>query len=236
RGSALRFDSQAGLGSLEADDRQALRAAVIDRLPPAALVLSGGDGTEAQDGAGASDGAETADGTERLDGDFDAASEGARLVRLLRHIGRRGGIPLADRSELDAGISLYLFANEPVAVRLRKMRQLLSEGVDAHELRTLEDLRNDLAKASQKTWDVKPAGNRQRRARDGKGRGGDGPRAGACRPRPPRRPRPPVSPRIPPPASRSPPRRRSPRPASPARSPPRSRRATRGPPPPRPPR
>ena len=176
RGSALRFDSQAGLGSLEADDRQALRAAVIDRLPPAALVLSGGDGTEAQDGAGASDGAEAADGTERLDGDFDAASEGARLVRLLRHIGRHGGIPLADRSELDAGISLYLFANEPVAVRLRKMRQLLSEGVDAHELRTLEDLRNDLAKASQKTWDVKPAGNRQRRARDGKGRGGDGPR------------------------------------------------------------
>jgi hypothetical protein len=176
RGSALQFDSQAGLGSLEADDRQALRAAVIDRLPPAALVPSGGDGTEGEDAAGASEGAEAADGREGLDGDSAAASEGARLVRLLRQIGRHGGVPLADRSELDAAISLYLFSNEPVAVRLRTMRQLLSEGVDAHELRTLEDLRNDLAKASQKSWDVKPAGAEQRRARDGKGRGGNGPR------------------------------------------------------------
>ena len=51
----------------------------------------------------------------------------------------------AESSELDAGISLYLFSDQPVAVRLKKMRQLLSAGVSAHELRTLEDLRDDLA-------------------------------------------------------------------------------------------
>jgi hypothetical protein len=32
------------------------------------------------------------------------------------------------------------------------MRQLLSAGVDPHELRTLDDLRNDLAKANDTVW------------------------------------------------------------------------------------
>ena len=82
-------------------------------------------------------------------------TEGARLVRLLRTAGSEGGIPLAEESEVDAGISLYLFSDQPVAVRLRQMRQLLSAGVDPHELRTLEDLRNDLAKANDTVWDAR---------------------------------------------------------------------------------
>ena len=53
------------------------------------------------------------------------------------------------------------------------MRQLLSAGVSAHELRTLEDLRDDLARTSPKVWGVEP-GNGRRRARNGKGRGRDG--------------------------------------------------------------
>jgi hypothetical protein len=111
------------------------------------------------------------------EGTADGASEGARLIRLLRRTGRKGGVPLADRSEFDGGISLYLFSDQPVAVRLRKMRQLLAEGVDAHELRTLEDLRNDLAKASPKTWDAKTAGDGQPRPRNGNGRGRNGRRS-----------------------------------------------------------
>jgi hypothetical protein len=79
-------------------------------------------------------------------------TEGARLVRLLRTAGSEGGIPLAEESEVDAGVSLYLFSDQPVAVRLRRMRQLLAAGVDPHELRTLDDLRNDLAKANDTVW------------------------------------------------------------------------------------
>jgi hypothetical protein len=135
RGSVLRFDPDAGLGSLEPDDRRALHTAVIDRMPEAAL-------------------------------DGDDGAEGTRLVRLLRRAGRSGGVPIADDSELDSGISLYLFSDEPVAVRLKKMRELLSEGANAHDLRTLEDLRDDLSKLSGAAWALEPAGA-LRRAPDG---------------------------------------------------------------------
>ena len=87
-------------------------------------------------------------------------SEGARLVRLLRQAGNHGGVPVADSSELDAGISLFLFSDQPVAVRLAKMRELLSAGVSAHDLRTLEDLRDDLARAPAKAWAPAPARGR----------------------------------------------------------------------------
>ena len=62
---------------------------------------------------------------------------------------------MEDESEVDAAIALYLFSDQPVAVRLRRMRQLLAAGVDAHELRTLDDLRNDLAKANDSVWDAR---------------------------------------------------------------------------------
>jgi O-antigen/teichoic acid export membrane protein len=144
RRSALRFDPGAGLRSLTAADRSALRTAVVDRLPPAALAPSAGDGPRADGGV--------------------ATGEGARLVGLLRDAGRSGGIPIDERSDLDGDIALYLFSDEPVAVRLRKMRQLIAAGADPHELRVLEGLRDDLAKAPPRTWDARR-------------RGGDGPRA-----------------------------------------------------------
>ena len=146
RGSALRFDLRTGLGSLEPGDRGALRAAVVDRLPAQALVPSAGERADA--GAG-----------ERVAGsgaDSDGSSEGARLVRLLRQAGSRGGVPVSESSELDAGISLFLFSDWPVAVRLAKMRELLSSGVSAHDLRTLEDLRDDLARAPANAWTPTP--------------------------------------------------------------------------------
>jgi O-antigen/teichoic acid export membrane protein len=184
RGSALKFDPGAGLGSLKPPERKALRVAVVDRLPPAALVPSKVDGDGAGNGGEAGDGARATDSEETVGRDSDDASEGARLVRLLRRTGESGGVPISESSELDAGISLYLFSDEPMAMRLKKMRQLLSAGVSAHELRTLEDLRDDLARTSPKVWGVEP-GNGRRRARDGKGRGRDGKgRGSGGRPRP----------------------------------------------------
>jgi len=151
RRSVLQFQKRAGLRSLDADERDALRAAVTHRLPDESLVPAAADGGDS--------------GNEMTDPD----SEGARLVQLLRRAGSEGGVPIATESEYDAGISLYLFSDQPVAVRLRKMRQLLATGVDPHELRTLDDLRNDLAKARDSLWDIG--------AGSGSG-GGDGKRRG----------------------------------------------------------
>jgi hypothetical protein len=169
-----------GLSTLKAPERRALRTAVVDRLPPASLAPSGANGPSASaDGEPADgNGADAADGEVGQLGD----TEGARLVRLLRDTGRAGGIEIDERSELDGDISLYLFSDEPVAVRLRKMRQLLTAGADASELRVLEGLRDDLVKVPPETWAVRGAGAERRRARgngkgqsqDGKGQGGRG--------------------------------------------------------------
>ncbi len=156
RRSALKFDPDAALGSLEEGDRTALRTAVVDRLPQAALAPSVANGLGAP-----------GDGEASVDGDGELgrlqATEGARLVRLLRDAGRSGGLAIEARSELDGDISLYLFSDEPVAVRLRKMRQLLAAGADANELRVLEGLRDDLAKAPSGTWGVPQGRGRRRR-------------------------------------------------------------------------
>ena len=53
RKSALHFDTKAGLSSLKAPERRALRTAVVDRLPPASLTHTDGDGRPASaDGDG----------------------------------------------------------------------------------------------------------------------------------------------------------------------------------------
>jgi O-antigen/teichoic acid export membrane protein len=151
RGSVLKFDERAGLRSIDPDDRSALRTAVRDRLPDKVLVPGG-------DGAGAT-GDDSRVWAERT-------PEGARLVRLLRRVGSEGGVPVEGESDLDADISLFLFSDQPVAVRLRKMRQLLSSGADAHELRTLEDLRNDLAVCREGVWELGSAERESGRAED----------------------------------------------------------------------
>jgi O-antigen/teichoic acid export membrane protein len=165
RRSVLQFKKRAGLRSLDSDERDALRAAVTTRLPDASLVPAAGDGDDS--------------GSEMIDPD----AEGARLVQLLRRTGSKGGIPIAKENEYDAGISLYLFSDQPVAVRLRKMRQLLAAGVDAHELRTLDDLRNDLARAGDSVWDLRAGGGGAGAKRRGRGKrgGGKGLGVGAAR-------------------------------------------------------
>ena len=138
RRSVVAFKKRAGLRSLSPDERDALRTAVVDRMPPESLVPS-----------------DSTDGESPLGALVHPEAEGARLVRLLRRAGKKGGVQLSKESEYDAGISLFLFSDQPVAVRLRKMRQLLASGENAHELRTLEDLRNDLAKADDAIWELR---------------------------------------------------------------------------------
>jgi O-antigen/teichoic acid export membrane protein len=165
RGSALKFNPKAGLRSLKPGDRKALRTAVLDRLPPAVLAPS----TAALPPPTLADGEDPESDPELGQlGD----TEGARLVRLLRDTGRSGGVRIDERNELDADISLYLFSDEPVAVRLRKMRQLLTAGADPHELRVLEGLRDDLAKIPADGWrTTRSKGNGRGRAHDGDGSG-----------------------------------------------------------------
>jgi O-antigen/teichoic acid export membrane protein len=138
RRSIQAFKKRAGLRALSGDEREALRVAVVDRMAPAALVPP-----------------DSTDGDNPLGALVHPESEGAWLVRLLRRAGSNGGLELSNESEYDAGISLFLFSDEPVAVRLRKMRQLLASGENAHELRTLEDLRNELAKAGDAVWELR---------------------------------------------------------------------------------
>ena len=74
---------------------------------------------------------------------------------------------------MDAGISLFLFSDQPVAVRLAKMRELLSAGSNAHELQTLEHLRDALLKAPSGAW-----GRRKGKGK-AEGRGAKAPSNGA---------------------------------------------------------
>ena len=154
RRSVVAFKKRAGLRALSVDERDALRTAIVDRMPPDALIPPH----------------QSDDGEDPLGALVAQDSEGARLVGLLRRAARKGGIPMSKESEYDAGLSLFLFSNQPVAVRLRKMRQLLASGEHAHELRTLEELRNELATADDAVWELRKAPRGVARAVQGLGR------------------------------------------------------------------
>ena len=142
-GAQVRPQRRPGARS-KAQDRRALRTAVVDRLPAAIAGAPEATATR-QDGAAPSRGAAAGRRRRGAAGRLAGTSrEGPRLVALASR-GRQGrrASRSSERSELDGDISLYLFSDEPVAVRLRKMRQLLAAGADAHELRVLEGLRDD---------------------------------------------------------------------------------------------
>jgi hypothetical protein len=89
--------------------------------------------------------------------------EADKLMRAIRKAGRQGDAPVGPSTDLDPTIALFLFSNEPVASRQARMRKLLSDGVDANDIRTLEDLRDRLAKAPPDAWEGVLASERPRK-------------------------------------------------------------------------
>jgi len=90
-------------------------------------------------------------------------AEGERLVRALRRVGARGGIPIATETRMDAAIAPYLFEDEPTAVRNATMRTLLDAGADANDLRALEDLVAHLGRVPDDAWEGVRGSQRPRR-------------------------------------------------------------------------
>jgi hypothetical protein len=126
RGTPADFHPRRGLRALEPEERERLRVAVIAGLPPEQL---------------------------RPGGDGEPESEAASLVRALRTVGARGGIPVASATEHDERIAVFLFEDASQAVADAKMRGLLSAGADSNDLRALEDLVEHLAKVPDDAWE-----------------------------------------------------------------------------------
>jgi O-antigen/teichoic acid export membrane protein len=169
------FNRQRGLRSLTPKNREKLRRALVHKFPAEALSLSGpGASAAAGNGAGGSgdgtgNGAEGGSGgrgrtallTRRPKALEEAVTErqAAQLVRLLRRVGRKGGMRIEGPTERDARIAKFLFADAPTAARNATMRGLVSAGADPKDLHGLEELGRYLAKSPQHAW----KGSRRRR-------------------------------------------------------------------------
>jgi len=94
-----------------------------------------------------------------------AGDEGARLVAALRQVGKAGGIPVGRSTEQDAELAVYLFEDASTAVRNASMRRLLSNGVEANDLRSLDDLVTTLEHVPVEAWEDQPVNRRGHRAR-----------------------------------------------------------------------
>jgi O-antigen/teichoic acid export membrane protein len=157
-GQSHRFRPRRGLRHLDPEQAERLRLAVTERLAPDALSAP----------------ALSADPPARNEATDAELTEGARLVRLLRFVGRKGEAPVQRRSRWDGALAEFLFADEPPAVRNAAMRAALDDGADAGDVRALEDVAGRLAKAPPDAWTGVPASEspkaRRRRAASRKGR------------------------------------------------------------------
>jgi O-antigen/teichoic acid export membrane protein len=121
-----RFQPRRGLRALEQPERDALRVAVHS-----SWAAKAGNAGLGPDGA-------------------DVSAEA--LMRSLRTAGESGGVPVGERTALDAEIGAYLFSSAPTAMRNASMRRLLGDGADAADLRALEDLVSHLAAVPDGAW------------------------------------------------------------------------------------
>jgi O-antigen/teichoic acid export membrane protein len=157
-GQSHRFRPRPGIRTLDPSDSERLRVAVTERLSPDALWAPA-----------ASPWPPTRERAKDRE-----LTEGARLVRVLREVGRAGGAEVQNRSRWDGGIAEFLFADEPPAVRNAAMRAALDAGAEAKDVRALEDLAEHLSNVPPDAWTGAPASEspkaRRRRAASRKGR------------------------------------------------------------------
>jgi O-antigen/teichoic acid export membrane protein len=133
-----RFSPRKGLRALDPSERERLRIAVVDKLPPDLFPGATGTGEESEATAAA-----------MSNGEFDPAD----LVRILREAAEHGGVPVAEPNEMDAFMAKFLFAKMPQASRDSTMRRLLSDGAESTDLTVLESLVTHLRKSPPDVWE-----------------------------------------------------------------------------------
>ncbi len=166
------FNRHRGLRALTAKNREKLRRAVVDKIPVEVLTAAGKEGPSAGaiagNGAGANGGGSGGRGggrtallTRRRRAQVTSLTnrQAAQLVRILRRVGRKGGMQLDGPTEYDARIAKFVFGDAPTAARSATMRSLIAAGADSKDLHKLEELSSYLAKAPKHAWD----GQRRRR-------------------------------------------------------------------------
>lgn len=136
-----RVNPRRGLRGLEPDDRESLRVAVCEGMPPAEFSQPAAVPQRTlREG--------------RPMGPLEDGTVGRRLVWALRGAGRLGGSPVRRRSDWDSDkLAEFLFADEPAAVRGATMRGLLNDGADPSDLRALEDLVQHLSRVPDDAWE-----------------------------------------------------------------------------------
>ncbi len=109
-----------------------------------------------QDGSGNGDGSSQGNGAEAGNGGRLGPQERSvppqRLVKILRKVGEEGGVPVGERTEFDAKIAKFLFADAPTATRNATARSLIAAGAESNDIRTLDDLVEYLAKSPKEIW------------------------------------------------------------------------------------
>jgi O-antigen/teichoic acid export membrane protein len=122
RGTA-KFKPKRALRELDAEDREVLRLAIVERRPLAEIAPGGGNG-----------GAE-------------------RVAHALRRAAEAGGAFASSESGSDAAIAEYLFSTQTVASRDANAKRLIrDQGVSAGDLRELEAVVDDLERVPEDVW------------------------------------------------------------------------------------
>ena len=71
----------------------------------------------------------------------------------LRQAGKEAGVDaIAEPSDKEAEVSVFLFEQAPTAVRNATMRKLLREGFSSNDLHALEDFKIHLSKIPAEAW------------------------------------------------------------------------------------
>jgi O-antigen/teichoic acid export membrane protein len=79
--------------------------------------------------------------------------QGELLVNALRRAGRKGNAAVGGARGVEAEMAMFLFSNESAGPRNARMRAMLANGIDSHDIRAMEDLVGQLAKLPDAAWE-----------------------------------------------------------------------------------